>query len=177
MLETNGTRHTGTRQVLRIVGPIVLITGIVLTVVGVASLFSAMGSFKGPKLFWCCFVGVPMIGVGGMICQFAYFGSMARYVANEVAPVGKDVVNYMADGTKGAVRTIAGAIGDGLRGRTTAEEPNGTKCPGCGEANDDTAKFCKACGGAIPRLKACTECGEQNDVDARFCDNCGHSLA
>jgi membrane protease subunit (stomatin/prohibitin family) len=82
------------------------------------------------------------------------------------------VVNYMADGTKGAVRDMAAAVGEGLRG---SQSEGRIRCHNCNTDNDTTAKFCKSCG--APLNKSCPSCGEVNDVDARFCDGCGKVIA
>jgi hypothetical protein len=53
----------------------------------------------------------------GVMCQFGYFGAVAvaRYFASESAPVAKDTVNYIAEGTKDAVKTVARSIAEGLQ--------------------------------------------------------------
>src|SRR2546430_9220801 len=50
----------------------------------------------------------------------------------------------------------------------------GTACPSCGTETPATARFCMACGTALPR--ACPNCGEAAPAEARFCMNCGASL-
>ena len=112
-------QHDQIRSLLRAVGPVILVVGIIFTIVGFGSVLStAFGrpTFGPPRLFWCAFVGIPLMGLGGVICKFAFIGAVSRYIADEVAPVGKDVVNYMAEGTQDAVRTVAAAVGEGLRG-------------------------------------------------------------
>ena len=96
-------------------------------------------------------------------------------MANEVAPVGKDVVNYMADGTRSAVRTVAAAVGEGISSPHIQREAQVVRCVQCNEGNEASANYCKACGASL--TAACSECGERNDPDARFCDNCGQKLA
>ncbi|MCI0378685.1 MAG: zinc ribbon domain-containing protein [Gemmataceae bacterium] len=166
-------QHSQQRSALRVLGPIVAGIGLILTIIGFASFFASFGDMTSPRYFWCAFVGLPILGIGIAICKAAFLGAITRYMANEVAPVGKDVVNYMAEGTKGAVRDIAGAVGEGLRGDAKA----GTRCRKCNEPNDADASFCKACGVALPKFKPCPGCGERNDADARFCDRCGKALA
>ncbi|MCI0492222.1 MAG: zinc ribbon domain-containing protein, partial [Planctomycetes bacterium] len=95
----------------------------------------------------------------------------------EVAPVGKDVVNYMAEGTKGAVRDMATAVGEGLRAGTPAKEVRIARCYKCNADNEATANFCKGCGTPLVKTKPCPSCGELNDPDARFCDSCGKAVA
>lgn len=164
--------HSQIRGTLRVIGPLVVLTGAVFMAIGLISFFSSFGTFAPPKYFWCCFVGIPLLGVGLMITKFAYMGAVLRFVAGESAPVAKDTINYMADGTRGAVRTVAGAIREGFSG----EEPSAARCPKCGSDNDAGAKFCDQCGANLPAITACGNCGEKNEPDARFCNNCGDSL-
>ena len=135
-------RHAELRGVLRVVGPAVVFVGLIFVVIGFGSFFAAFGSFGPPRYFWCAFVGLPLFAVGMGICRFAFLGAVSRYVANEVAPVGKDVVNYMADGTQEAVRTVAAAIGQGLRAGAPGSEASQVPCPECQADNEVTANFC-----------------------------------
>ncbi|MBB3206396.1 RNA polymerase subunit RPABC4/transcription elongation factor Spt4 [Rhodopirellula rubra] len=160
--------HTQVRGVLRVVGPLILLVGILFTIVGLGSFFSSFGGFEPPRYFWCGFVGLPLMFVGAVMTQVAYVGAIARYHAGEIAPVGKDTFNYMAEGTQGGVKTMASALAAGL-----SEGISGDKigCPQCGNANDRQAKFCDECGSSLS--KSCSSCGEVNDGDAKFCDGCG----
>ncbi|MFO7901989.1 MAG: zinc ribbon domain-containing protein [Planctomycetota bacterium] len=168
--------HQQVRSVLRVVGPMVATTGLVLVVIGLGSFFSSFGSFGPPRYFWCAFVGIPLLGVGFAICRFAFMGRVARYVANEVAPVGKDTFNYMASGTKDAVGDLASAVGEGLRAGNSTEPTRLIRCHKCNRDNDAAANFCNGCGAALQKSKACPSCHELNDPDARFCDNCGQEI-
>jgi len=47
-------------------------------------------------------------------------------------------------------------------------------CPSCGTANRDGAKFCDACGTALPL--SCPSCGTANRPGAKFCNECGAAL-
>ena len=67
-----------------------------------------------PHYFWLGFVGLPLMFVGGVMCQFAFLGAVARFMAGETAPVAADTVNYMAEETKGAVETVAKAAAKGV---------------------------------------------------------------
>ncbi len=160
--------HTQVRNTLRVVGPLVLAVGGLFMLVGLGSFFSSFGSFEPPRLFWCCFVGMPLIAVGIAMSQFGFMGAITRYQAGEIAPVGKDAFNYVADGTKQGVQTVATAIGAGFAAGSSGGK---VKCPLCGHSNDQDAKFCNDCGAAIS--KTCTTCGSINDGDAKFCDGCG----
>jgi len=169
--------HSKVRGVLRLVGPTVALAGLVLTAIGMISFFGAFGGGGFPRYFWCAFLGIPMLGVGLMICQFAYMGKIGRYVAGESAPVAKDTFNYMAEGTQEGVEQMAGAFGRGLAGGTGSageSQEVSIRCHKCNVVNDADAKFCDGCGAPLVKSKACPRCEELNDPDARFCDGCGH---
>ena len=177
MLNPIDPRHGETRNILRVIGPAVVVVGLVFAAIGFGSFFSSFGSFEPPRYFWCAFVGFPLIALGGAICKFAFIGAVGRYMANEVAPVGKDVVNYMAEGTKDAVRDMATAVGEGLRAGTPAKEVRIVRCHKCNTDNEATANFCKGCGAPLVKTRQCSSCSELNAPDARFCHRCGKAVA
>ncbi len=121
-------RHNGVRRFLRIGGPIILAVGGLFALVGVGSFFVAMINHSGPPaLFFCAFIGLPLMFIGGAMCLFGFVGAFARYVAAEQAPVAKDTVNYMAANTQDAVRTVARAAAQGVtegiqRGQTPGSD-------------------------------------------------------
>lgn len=169
-------RHRASRDILRVIGPAVAALGLILVVIGTASFFMSFGEFEPPKYFWCAFVGLPLFALGMVLSKFGFAGAVTRYLAEEVAPVGKDVVNYMADGTKGAVRDVAAAIADGLRAGGEGEQVRMLRCYKCNTDNEMPANFCKQCGAPFTKTKSCPQCGELNDPDARFCDRCGTAV-
>lgn len=162
-------RHSELRQTLRVLGPAIMVVGLVLVVIGIGNFFLAFGTMEPPRYFWCAFLGLPLIGVGGMITQYAFLGAIHRFVAGEAAPVAKDTFNYMATGTQAGVRDIATAIKQGFAG-----EP--LSCPACGTSHDIEAKFCENCGQPIASSKTCSQCSAANNPRAKFCDTCGHKF-
>jgi ribosomal protein L40E len=167
-------RHAPARDALRAFGPILVAVGLIFTVIGIGSFFASFGSFEPPRYFWCAFVGLPLLGVGVGITKFAFLGAVTRYVASETAPVAKDTINYVAHGTKDAVREIASAVGEGLR---SGGAPAAVlRCAACNAENDADARFCKGCGAVLTKGAPCSSCGEVNAPDARYCDNCGKAL-
>ncbi len=172
--------HRQSRGVLRTIGPIVLAVGLILTAIGFISFFGALGGRGSPSYFWCAFLGLPLTFVGFVLCMFGYMGKVARYGAGEMAPVAKDTFNYMAEGTKDGIKTVAEALGSGLGAGLGAARPAGgeakVRCHKCNELVDADAKFCGKCGAAVAKTKGCPGCGELNDPDAKFCDNCGHKF-
>ena len=163
--------HETSRNVLRIVGPSIIALGGIFMLVGLMSFFSALGGGGFPRLFWCCFVGIPLLFVGVVLTKFGFMGAIIRYQAGEVAPVGKDTFNYMAEGTQAGVRTVATAFASGLHEKSKQGQ---LPCPACGRANDAHARFCDECGAV--HSKICPACGERNDGDAKFCHGCGKRL-
>ena len=115
MNDIKSPRHNGVRRFLRIGGPLVLAGGVLFALVGFGSFFVSMVSHSGPPvLFFCAFIGLPLMFVGSAMCLFGFVGAFSRYIAAEQAPVAKDTINYMADGTQEAVRTVARAAAQGV---------------------------------------------------------------
>lgn len=106
--------HTRTRAFLRVGGLSTAAVGLVFLIVGMVSFFSAFGG-GSPRLFWCCFVGIPLLFVGGVMSMFGFLGAVARYTAAEQVPVATDAIHDLAEGTQGAVRTVARAVTEGVR--------------------------------------------------------------
>lgn len=103
------------RRTLRGVGLAVLALGGWLTLIGVGSFFASFGSFESPRYFWCAFLGMPLLFVGGVMTMFGFLGAVNRYVAGESAPVAKDVVNYMGENVQPGVKSIAKAVTEGIK--------------------------------------------------------------
>lgn len=158
--------HDRVRPVLRIVGPVLLVVGFGCFL-GSMPLVMFTGYFAFGFLG---FVGVVLLFIGSTMTGFGFMGAVARYQAQEVAPVVSDTFNYVAGETQEGVRTIVGAVRDGLGAGPSCV------CASCGASNDVDARFCDACGAAMSSDAACPSCGKANDVDARFCDDCGGAI-
>jgi hypothetical protein len=116
-------KHGTVRSFLRVAGPVTALAGLILIAIGMISFFSAMGNFEPPRYFWCAFAGMPVAFVGIVMCKLGYFGAVVRYIAAESAPVAKDTVNYMAEGTQEGVRTVARAVAQGVRDAQAGRSP------------------------------------------------------
>jgi hypothetical protein len=162
--------HSTTRGVLQVVGPLLGCIGLIFTIAGIGSFFASFGTFEPPRYFWCAFVGLPLFAVGVAISQYAFMGRLFRYMAGETAPVAKDTFNFLAEGTQQGVRTMATAVGEGLRGSGSE-----LQCAKCGQSNNTAAKFCRKCGANLG--STCPSCGHLNAGGASFCDACGKPLA
>ncbi len=170
--------HQGIRDALRIIGPMVAAVGLILMGIGIVSAVGSIGSFGPPRHFWCLLVGMPLLFVGVVLTGAGFMGKVMRYQAQEMAPVAKDTFNYMADGTKDGVKTMASALGRGLAEGGLGSGGTGeakVRCHKCNALEDTDAKFCSQCGEALGKSKACPTCQELNDPDAKFCDHCGHA--
>ncbi|MFN0198226.1 MAG: double zinc ribbon domain-containing protein [Planctomycetaceae bacterium] len=174
MSQLGDPRHREIRQLLRIVGSLVLLCGVVMVAIGMGNFFYSFGSFGPPRYFWCAFVGMPLIFVGAILAKFAYLGSITRFMAEEVTPVGIDTFNTMADGTSAAVRDIASAVGAGLHaGLHRDANERAMRCHQCHDENPADAKFCQSCGTSLSENRLCAQCGEVCEPEAKFCHQCG----
>ena len=156
------------RTVLRTLGPLLALAGLVCIVVAMVDAFGSSG-FHGPRLFWLFFVGGPLLLFGTAMSMFGYMGVVARYQGREVGPAVSATFNDIAKDSAPGVRAIAGAVRDGVTDEV------GSRCPACAFANDADARFCAGCGGVL-EAKACGSCGHPAKADARFCDECGAGL-
>jgi RNA polymerase subunit RPABC4/transcription elongation factor Spt4 len=168
--------HNSVRNTLRVAGPVVTLIGLGFVIVGFADFFGAFGPWGPPKLFWCMFFGMPLLFVGVVLSSYGFIGRFMRYMAEETAPVGKDTFNYMAEGTREGIKTVAGAIGQGLREGGLGNSQTMVRCHKCNALAQAETKFCGQCGQALGKTRPCPNCRELNDPDARFCDNCGHAF-
>jgi hypothetical protein len=116
-------QHSNTRAILRIVGLVVAGLGLAFTFVGIWSFFAAFGSFEPPRYFWCAFIGMPLMFVGGAMCTLGFLGAFQRFVAGESAPVAKDVVNYMGENVQPGIKAVAKAVAEGVIEARKEQQP------------------------------------------------------
>jgi hypothetical protein len=161
-------QHQPIRDTLRVVGPLLLGVGVIFMIVGGVDFFSELP----PTLFWCFFVGMPLLFVGGVMTQYGYMGRVARYLSQEITPVATDTLNYAVGETKESVRDLAGAVGEGLGLRKSAGAAVHIRCQKCTHENEADAQFCSRCGAPMVRSVPCAKCGHPNEPDAKFCDHC-----
>lgn len=173
--------HRETRDKLRVFGPPLMIVGLIVGAVGFIG-FIPMGMRYGPFGaigFMVLFGGGAFLAqIGFVLTKFGYMGAVARYMAQEGAPVGRDTFNYMADGTRDSVRDLASAVGEGLRGDAKASRESIIRCPQCGTPGDADMNFCGRCGTPFASKKetTCSSCGRRVDAESRFCGHCGRPM-
>ena len=56
------------------------------------------------------------------MCMFGFMGAVARYTAAEHVPVAADAINDLAEGTQGAVKTVARAVAEGVKEAQTGRK-------------------------------------------------------
>ncbi len=168
--------HNTLRNTLRVVGPILVLTGLGFMIVGFVDFVRAFNHFGHARLFWCFFVGMPLLFVGGILSSYGFMGKVLRYTAEETAPPVKDTFNYLAEGTREGVKAVVGAIGEGLHESGLGSSQTMVRCHKCNALAPADARFCGQCGQALSKTKPCPNCREWNDPDAKFCDNCGQAF-
>jgi hypothetical protein len=113
-------RQARIRIWLRRLGLTLLALGALLTLIGIGSFFSSLSSFASfdaprfPRLFWCAFLGMPLLFAGSVLTLFGFLGALQRYTAAETAPVAKDVANYMGENTQPGAKALARALTEGV---------------------------------------------------------------
>lgn len=157
--------HAKKKRMLKILGFILLGIGIAFSVTGFTSFFRSFNSMGSemPNLFWCSFIGLPLIGAGGFLLTFAYRREIAKFSKDETMPV-----------TKEAYKDLHPEIHDFVS--MIKEEPQSKiQCPKCGTLNDGDHKFCSSCGATLLD-KTCPHCGNHVDANDHFCPFCGKEI-
>lgn len=161
-MKKDENKHARNKLILKILGSLFALGGLALAVVGFWSFFGAMNNEEIPDLFWCCFVGFPLLVVGLWLLMLGFRRELAQYAKNESVPV----FNQAAQQIKPGIEAISSAVNQGMQAKCA--------CPACGEENESEAKYCKNCG--APLKKICPNCGDETAADAKFCDHCGKKL-
>ena len=163
-MEEKKRDHENKKKLFKTIGWICLPVGIVLTVIGLVSLFSSMGSFEPPKFFFCGFIGLPLTGVGAQFLMIGYRREITEYEKNESVPVFNEAGEEMSPG----IRSIASAMKEGWK-----EKEEGIVCS-CGEVNPPDSSFCRKCGASLKNKCPC--CGKEISGDSLFCNYCGEKI-
>ncbi len=122
-LRAGGGGHNANRSLMRRAGVVLTVTGGVFILVGGIDFFSAFGTFHPPTLFWCFFVGMPLVALGGNLLRLGYLGAVSRYVAEETVPVVRDSVVEVAEGLRPTIRDIASDLSSPARDGSGAADP------------------------------------------------------
>lgn len=136
------------RTVLRVVGVLLLVGGLVVGGFGVRDF---MAEAQGMDMD-AGFGSILRIGLGGFMCVFGIgalnagtLGAQSRYVAGETMPTVKRSAEYLSDGQgiMGVGRTVDDGTGAG------PQQASGPYCRSCGTRNDEDARFCDGCGASM----------------------------
>lgn len=196
----NEDKYQKTKQKLKKVGKILLITGGIFLVIGLILLI--MGFFSSTQMIsdfesgpenaagsvskfaiggFLFAVGFAFAMIGIVVLLVAHNRDISSFAASSTMPVVKEVTEYTAD-------NIAPSIGKGLGHVTSgvatgiakgiAATKNATKstCSTCGSVLNDDEQFCSNCGAKIDKSKTCPQCGASLKTNAKFCSNCGTKL-
>lgn len=153
--------YSKTKKTFRTLGFIILPIGLVLSIIGFIDFFMSFNSMTQPKLFFCLFIGLPLTSIGIIFLILGFMKELNSFAASQSAPVHKDVINYMLDGTREEVNKTINASKKII-------------CPECKAENDKDALFFSTCGHKLKNT--CPKCKAENDADAKFCKNCGEEL-
>ena len=66
--DNKNLKHEKTKKILKIVGPVVALCGLGLAIMGFVDMIISTQNGEMPSLFWGLIAGLPMLGIGGMIC-------------------------------------------------------------------------------------------------------------
>lgn len=135
-------RSRSQRLVLRALGAVLLVAGVVLVVLGGMRLADDFGgggfgafALLAPGLFLCVF------GLGALNAGF--LGAQARYVGDEAGPSLRSALGR---------EPVAGPVARPVAGRdegTVETTAAGPYCRSCGVRNDESGRFCSSCGSAL----------------------------
>jgi len=156
----NNEKHEKTKRLFKILGITFSIIGLICTLIGMISFFRSFAKAEPPKLFFFAFIGLPLLGIGGMLITTGFRREMMTYSKNEGVPVVNEALNEVSP-------TISKVVNEA---HTSIKK---VKCS-CGELNDEGSKYCKSCGKELQ--KRCPSCNEVVDPDSSFCNHCGKKL-
>lgn len=139
---------TRSRTVLRVVGALCLVGGVVLAFIGGRGILRDIASESmdpnfGPILTlggggFLCVIGLALINAGTL-------GAQSRYVAGETMPTVKKSAEYLSDGQ--GIMGVGRTVDDGAAAGTL--RASGPFCRACGTRNDEDARFCDGCGASM----------------------------
>ena len=170
--------HNKLRDVFRVTGPIALILGGLLLVIGFIDFCATMGSMRPPKLFiWGSFPAFILLGAGVYYDSYRLCRPNHALLFSGIGATGSGHFQLRCPWKRrmALVRWQVPSEQESSKPSATVWLSN-VRCAKCGHENDPDAKFCSACGADIAEPVSCPGCGNTNSPDAKFCDQCGQAL-
>ena len=158
-------QHLNKKKKIKKTGIDLVIIGGLCSAIGLISFFSSFFGNGFPFLFFLCFIGFPLLGIGGNLLSVGYRREIKSYMKDEDIPVVKDSYYDLKPEINDFVDTIKG----------NERKEDVIICSKCGERNDDGDRFCKRCGQPILKRR-CPNCLSFVDEDSTFCPKCGRKL-
>ncbi len=132
-MNNKNEKYERVKITLKIVGLSMLSLGLIFSIIGFISFFKAFNEMEQPKLFFFCFIGLPLMGIGGGITMMGFRKEILQYSKNESI----DVITETS-------RSVAKAVNDEINNSNDV-----VKCISCGAENKKGSKFCNECGEKI----------------------------
>jgi hypothetical protein len=157
-------------MVLRIVGVILIIIGLIIFITGVTSQDSESLDDEdfggGFSTMFLTFIGIAMMMFGGFVLYFGFVGGVAKYYADEVSPAIETGTEAFGAGLSRGIQR-----GGGLKIdlQTTGQTPH--RAPGRYHTPAYQTQGTKE----VIRIK-CRNCGYLETEDADFCSKCGKNI-
>lgn len=133
--------------VLKILGIILCLAGLALLITSfcVDDSFSEMEKSVGFMFGGMVglMIGIIMMSIGFTPNMQKLMIKTQKHIINENREDLKDIANTQADVSKGAVKTVAGAVKEGMTEEVVEEK---MFCKHCGKEIDKDSKFCQYCG-------------------------------
>lgn len=168
-MSPNSSSHKKVKTVFKVLGPIFIIVGlggIIYSMVNFFDLGLENSISKMSNNAISLFLSFIALAIGLALTTTGFRREMIRYEANEIAPVVKDVANYMLDGTRVELNKT-------LNKNQEVNNKN-IVCFNCHKLTDADSVFCENCGTMVK--KECVHCGKKIDGDAKFCKYCGNKI-
>jgi hypothetical protein len=93
-------KHTGTRLILRTLGPVLAGLGLVLVIVGVGGFFFTPGPFTGQPATWPVFLGIPLLFVGVALCMMGFMGAFFHVKVTKKGVVSPNGIEQQPENAK-----------------------------------------------------------------------------
>lgn len=132
--------HYKNKKLLKILGFVFLIAGIILALFAFINIGLSFKSASMPNFFMFFLIvpGLILIGIGATLLRFGYLKEVGGYIKNESAPI----INELSEDISHAIKNVKEAL--------SSDESNDSDqfivCPSCQYKNKKEDLFCSKCG-------------------------------